>query len=142
MRSTCAGAHIEQSCRASARNFTKNKSPLPVFPKDHTNFTVTAFLRNTLQYLPLIIFVLSKYMYFILELASIFGMLFLTRLSIAYFVCTSALTYFCFPSFNEFFKHLRRFCRVNINRKRGSNFWSMRNKDFLCQIRNSLVEAQ
>ena len=42
----------------------------------------------------------------------------------------AALSHCSVQCFEEFFKPFKRFCRLNINRKRIPNFWSKRSKNF------------
>ena len=50
-------------------------------------------------------------------------------------ICThTALTHFSVPCFDEFFKHFKRFCRLNINRKRIPKFWSKRGDTFCAKF--------
>ena len=45
-----------------------------------------------------------------------------------------ALTHFFVPCFDEFFKQFKRFCRLNINRKRILNFGLKRGKTFCAKF--------
>ena len=88
LRNTCEGAHIDQSLRASASNFTKHETPSRVFPKDPAHLLGTPIIpRNIFQCHPLIIFVLSKYMYFIVILTSVFGLFIFTRFNNSNYMC-------------------------------------------------------
>ena len=88
LRNTCEGAHIDQSLWASASNFTKHETPSRVFPKDPAHLLGTPIIpRNIFQCQPLIIFVLSKYMYFIVILTSVFGLFIFTRFNDSNYMC-------------------------------------------------------
>ena len=100
LRSTCKGAHIDQSRWASVNNFTKIEAPSQVFLKDPANFPGTPIiLRNIFQCQHLMIFVLSKYMYFILILTSVFGLFIFTTFNDSYYVCTHGTYTFLHPMF-------------------------------------------
>ena len=55
--------------------------------------------------------------------------LFLGYLMILIACAHTALIHFSISCFDEFFKHFKCFCELNINRKRIPNFWSNRSKN-------------
>ena len=76
------------------------------------NYTTKAIHHHRLL---LIIFVLSKYMYFNLILL---GYYFVQDLMILIMCGHKVLTHFSFPCFDEFFKNFKTLCGLYINRKR------------------------
>ena len=63
-----------------------------------------------------------------------FGYLFSQDLAIPIICTHMALTHVFVPCFDEFFKHFKRFCRLNINRKRILNFGLKRGKTFCAKF--------
>ena len=79
------------------------------------------------------IFVPPKYIYFIVILTSVFGLFIFTTMILI--ICAhTALTHFSVSCFDDFFKHFKRFCGRNINRKRIPKFWSKRSKTFCAKF--------
>ena len=108
----------------------KMKLPQKIFLRDPTHFPGTPIIpREIFQCQHLMIFILSKYMYFIVTLTFL-DYLFSQDLMVHIICAHAALTHVSIPCFDEFFKHFKCFFRFNINWKKIPNFWSERSKTF------------